>query len=117
LNLSGKVVSLISGVFRLLLVQGSQEQNCGDIGGSPMRRGVLLLALVRVIVVFGVLSATATAGRFSLSDQTFRATFSRVNFLAGLAGIAECPLTLEGSFNTRTFIRDWEEKSATSRGP
>lgn len=50
------------------------------------------------------LSATAFAGRLSLSSQTVRATFARVNFSGGL-GTIECQLTVEGSFHTRTLAK------------
>lgn len=49
-------------------------------------------------------NATASARALSWSSQTFRATFARVDFQV-LFATAECTLTLEGSFHSRTLTK------------
>jgi hypothetical protein len=63
-----------------------------------------LFAMAGATVLLGALVATASAGRLSSSSQTLRATFSRVDFGGGF-GTSECPLTLEGSFHSKTLAK------------
>lgn len=64
----------------------------------------LLLAVAGATVLLGALVSTASAGRFSSTSQTLRATFSRVDFAGGF-GTTECQVTLEGSLHQRTIAK------------
>src|SRR5215207_6479875 len=66
--------------------------------GRPLFAGVMVAALL------GLLAATASATRLASSSQTIRAGFARLNF-TGPWGTTECPLTLEGSFHSRTITK------------
>ena len=54
------------------------------------------------VLVLGALVGTASAGRLSSSSQTYRATFSNVEYL-GVITTPRCPLTIEGSFHPRSI--------------
>jgi len=69
-----------------------------------MKLGRVLIALVAVAVVLGVLVASASARNYELSSQTFRTTFARFDLSGGI-GAVECPVTMEGSFHTRTITK------------
>ena len=69
-----------------------------------MRLIKLHLALAGAAALFAVSTSTAFAGRLSLSSQTFRSTFSRLDFAGGL-GTVECDVTLEGSLHERTIAK------------
>jgi hypothetical protein len=62
------------------------------------------LLVIAVIVVFGALTSSASAGRLSLSSQTWRSTFSEWRFAGGFGTMA-CALTLEGSLHSRTIAK------------
>ena len=48
----------------------------------------------------------AAASRFSLSRSTFRYTFSELRMsVGGEEGTLRCPVTLEGSFHSRTLLK------------
>lgn len=66
------------------------------------RRSGLLLALITAagVLAFGV--ATASAGRFNISNQGIRATWAAFRFNEGLA---TCPVTLEGTLHSRTIAK------------
>jgi hypothetical protein len=68
--------------------------------------GFIKLSFVTAAAVFtlGALVGTATAGRLSLSSQTFRAVFVTVEY-QGVLTTPRCPLTIEGSFHARTFVK------------
>jgi hypothetical protein len=61
-----------------------------------------LVAVVGATVLLGALANAASAGSFSISNQTLRATFPRVNFSGGF-GTTECAITLEESFHRGTI--------------
>jgi hypothetical protein len=71
-------------------------------------RGIMRLihiaTTLAVVALLATLTSTATAGRLSYSNQTFRATFNAVRFYGGWGG-SECSVTLEGSMHTRTAIK------------
>jgi len=69
-----------------------------------MRFIKLSLAALLAAGVLGALVGAASAGRLSLSGQTFRATFASVEYFGG-ASPARCALTLEGSFHSRTIVK------------
>jgi hypothetical protein len=69
-----------------------------------MRPCKLLLAVTAATVVFGALTSTAIANRFSSSSQTLRAQFREVRF-EGAFGETSCQLTLEGSLHSRTITK------------
>lgn len=64
------------------------------------RRLLLLAALA--ISALCTLAASASAGRFSISSSSIKATFSNVEFSGGF-GTTQCALTLEGSMHARTI--------------
>jgi len=66
-----------------------------------VRLGKPLLAVVGAAVLLGALVGAATAGRLSTSSQTLRATFASLEF-AGAFGTTRCPVTVDGSFHSRT---------------
>lgn len=63
-----------------------------------------LIATVGATVLLSVLVSAASAGRYSTSSQTLRATYSGLGF-GGPFGIARCPVTLEGSLHSRTIAK------------
>jgi hypothetical protein len=65
----------------------------------------LLLAAAGATVLLGTLVSTASAGRLSISNQSIRGTWSSVTFRGGF-GEARCHVTLEGSFHSRTMIKE-----------
>jgi hypothetical protein len=69
-----------------------------------MRICKCLLALTASTVLLAAVVGTASAGRFSVSSQTFRATFNRIDFTGGF-GTTECAFTVEGSFHSRTHAK------------
>jgi hypothetical protein len=66
--------------------------------------GKMLLACAGATVLLGTLVSVASAGNFSTSSQTLRATFASLEF-SGAFGTARCPVTLEGSFHERTTAK------------
>jgi hypothetical protein len=62
-----------------------------------------LLALTAAAALLASIASTAMARNLSLSSTTWRATYPRVNFEG--VGTTECPLTLEGSFYSRTITK------------
>jgi hypothetical protein len=66
--------------------------------------GRAVFILIAATVLLGALVATTSAARLSSSSQTIRATFARINFAGGF-GTTECPITLEGSFHSRTIVK------------
>lgn len=55
-------------------------------------------------LVLALFTSSAFAGRFSLSTQTFTATFTRVDYSGGF-GTTECALTIEGSLHSRSMAK------------
>jgi len=60
-----------------------------------------LTALITAMLLASALS-TASARNLSLSNQSFRVTWSRLEFEGGILSF-RCQLTLEGSFHSRTI--------------
>lgn len=69
-----------------------------------MTRLKLIIATIGAILLLGALAANATAGHYSSTSQTFRATFRTVT-RSGLFGTIKCQLTLEGSLHARTMTK------------
>jgi hypothetical protein len=63
-----------------------------------------ITAVLAATAILAALTSAATAGRFSSTSQTLRATFAAVR-LSGAFGTSECALTIEGSMHTRTFAK------------
>jgi hypothetical protein len=63
----------------------------------------LLLAVVGASVLLGALVSSASAGRISITNQSIRATFPRVDFRGVFT--TSCEVTLEGSLHSRTFTK------------
>jgi hypothetical protein len=64
------------------------------------KRAKFMLAAAVAAAVLGAIVSTTSANRIAISEQTFRATWSRIRFI-GFAMI-DCHLTIEGSFHSRT---------------
>ena len=73
-----------------------------------MHRAKLVLAFLSATIVLAAMVATASAQRFETSNPSIRATFASIRFgtTEGIEGI--CPLTLEGSFHSRTIVKTSE---------
>jgi hypothetical protein len=66
----------------------------------------LLLATLTATIVLGAAVGTAGARRFELSAQTIRAVWSMFEFSdVPLTRLSRCPITLEGSFHSRTLSK------------
>jgi hypothetical protein len=65
---------------------------------------LLRLALLSSAVMMACLS-TSAAATFSSSSQTLRATWARLSFQDPFGNTLVCPITLEGSFHNRTFVK------------
>jgi hypothetical protein len=65
--------------------------------------GKIVLATLAASVLLASAVSTASAGRLSISNQFIRATWRNLEFIA-LATI-RCPVTLEGSFHSRTITK------------
>jgi len=63
-------------------------------------RGAVLVLTAALLLATGI----ASAGRLSLSSQTMRATWARFEWVSEF-GTIRCPLTLEGSFHSRTIAK------------
>jgi hypothetical protein len=68
---------------------------------TPAR--ILFGALAAALVLASAVS-TASARRFELSNQSFRLVWAHLIFQGGGAEV-ECPVTLEGSFHSRTLSK------------
>jgi hypothetical protein len=64
----------------------------------------LLLATVGAACALAVAVSTAAATRIELSNNTFRIVWAPITITEG-ALFTECPLTLEGTFHSRTFSK------------
>jgi hypothetical protein len=69
-----------------------------------MKTCKLLLATSTVAVLLGALVASASARNLFVSDQTFTATFASMEFRTQFT-LSRCPLTLEGSFHSRSMAK------------
>jgi hypothetical protein len=69
-----------------------------------MRMWKMAIALVSATIGLAVLVGGASAGRLSTSSQTARDGFSAVSFRGGF-GVDACPVTVEGSFHSRTISK------------
>ncbi|MBS1868400.1 MAG: hypothetical protein JSS99_01940 [Actinobacteria bacterium] len=67
-------------------------------------RSKLLLTALTAAFVMAAAVGTASAGRFSTSEQRFRVTWSSLE-LSGFATNVRCAVTLEGSYHYRTFAK------------
>jgi hypothetical protein len=66
----------------------------------------LKLAITALVATaaLAALVSTATARNLSISEQSFRVTYSSLEFTSSAATI-RCAVTLEGSFHTRTIVK------------
>jgi hypothetical protein len=67
------------------------------------------LAAVGAAALLASAIGTASARNISTIEQNIRATWSSFEFNASEAAVVRCPLTLEGSFHTRTIAKVAEE--------
>jgi len=65
----------------------------------------LLFAALTASLILGALVSNASATRLSSNSQTLRATFSSLEFNGEGIAIIRCPVTLEGSFHSRTIAK------------
>ena len=69
-----------------------------------MRLGKTLIAIVGATVFLCALASAATARNLSINNQNLRASWREARF-SGAFGNTVCPLTIEGSFHTRTLAK------------
>lgn len=68
------------------------------------RKARLLLAAVIATAMLAAAVGSASAGRFSVSNQNFRVTWARLELTNTVTeNSVRCPLTLEGSFHSATI--------------
>ncbi len=66
----------------------------------------LLLTSLAATAILATAVSTATANRFVVSNQQIRATWATLEFFnTAVAGTIRCPVTLEGSFHSRTIVK------------
>jgi len=75
-----------------------------DQGEAAVRLGKTLLALVGATVLLCALGTAASARNLSINNQNLRASWREARF-SGAFGNTVCPLTIEGSFHTRTLAK------------
>ncbi len=64
----------------------------------------LLLTSLAATAILATAISTATAGRLSVSNQQIRAVWANLEFFnTAVEGTIRCPVTLEGSFHSRTI--------------
>src|SRR6185503_5240245 len=69
----------------------------------PTLLKVIFITSLAALTLGGAV-ATASAGRFSISNQTFRAVWTRMTF--GISSFnMSCPITLEGTFHYRSILK------------
>jgi hypothetical protein len=69
-------------------------------------RSKLALAALTAAAVFGVLVAGASANRIATSNQSFRVTWNSLEFIGfEFVEAIRCPVTIEGSFHSRTISK------------
>jgi hypothetical protein len=74
-------------------------------GTDMQTRSTFSVVALAAVMVMALTVSLASARRFGLSNQTFRAIWTLLRFeIEGTATI-ECPVTLEGSFHSRTLSK------------
>jgi hypothetical protein len=68
-------------------------------------RSKLLLTGLAATLVMAVAVTSASANRIETSSQSFKAVWSRLTFNDAAHVRVECPVTLEGSFHSRTLSK------------
>jgi hypothetical protein len=63
------------------------------------------IALAVTVVATAAFVASASAGKFSTSNQALRATWREIVFTDPFGGSIRCPVTLEASLHARTFVK------------
>ncbi len=72
---------------------------------TPRTVRIVLTAFTATVILATAIS-TATAGRFSVSNQQFRAVWSNLEFSGNTSeATVRCPVTIEGSFHGRTIVK------------
>jgi hypothetical protein len=67
-------------------------------------RSKLIFAVLAATAFLSLAVSSANARRIELSNQTFRAVWASLEFTAA-GNLIRCPVTLEGSFNSRTISK------------
>jgi hypothetical protein len=71
-----------------------------------LNRSKLVLVALSATVVLGALVSSASANRLALSNQTFRATWTNLEFVTtAFTAPVRCHVTIEGSFHSRTLAK------------
>jgi hypothetical protein len=67
----------------------------------------LLLTSLAATVVLGLTVGSASARTLSVNSGNFRVTWASLNLsnTAGLGSVVRCPVTLEGSFHSRSIVK------------
>jgi hypothetical protein len=68
-------------------------------------RSKLLLAALTTTAVMSFAVSTASARRFEVSEQRFRAIWTLLNFEVSGTATIQCPVTLEGSFHSKILSK------------
>jgi hypothetical protein len=67
--------------------------------------GKSLLAALAATLILGIALASASANRIAFSEGAFRLVFSPLSILPSFGTSARCPVTLAGSFHSRTITK------------
>jgi hypothetical protein len=68
-------------------------------------RSKLLLAALTSALLLAALVSSASANRIAASETSFRVTFSPLSFIPSFGSTVRCPVTLAGSFHSRTITK------------
>ena len=68
-------------------------------------RSKLLLAALTSALLLAALVGSASANRLAQNEANFRVTYSPLSFIPSFGSTVRCPVTLEGSFHSRTITK------------
>jgi hypothetical protein len=68
-------------------------------------RSRLLLAVLASASLLAVLVGASAGNRLAMSETGFRVTFSPLSFIPSFGSTVRCPVTLHGSFHSRTVTK------------
>ncbi|HEV7771762.1 MAG TPA: hypothetical protein VGO48_00585 [Conexibacter sp.] len=89
----------------LVLTCETQKTTVHYKRGIMRTRSKLALIGLGVTLLMALAISSASAGKFSLSNQNIRITFRSLEFVVEGLGTDRCDVTLEGSFHSRTFTK------------
>ena len=68
-------------------------------------RSKLLLAALASALLLAALVSSASANTLSQTETAFRVTYSPLSFVPSFGSTVRCPVTLEGTFHSRTIAK------------